>query len=158
MMIKEFDTRLGSERGDIYLEGVMQKQYIFYEDTLISNPKQVADMFNEVFSLGIRTEEYVYLVCLNSHGDLICVFEVSHGTLNASFLQPREVFQKALLCGAESILLVHNHTSGSVTPSQADCMTTERIREAGELIGIPLRDHIIVTRTNYYSFYENKEG
>lgn len=69
---------------------------------------------------------------------------VTEGTLNSSLTHPREIFQCAILQNAHSIMLVHNHPSGDLTPSESDRIVTKRIRDAGEIIGIPLLDHIIV--------------
>lgn len=74
------------------------------------------------------------------------------GTVNGSFVSPREIFLTAMSYHAVGILLVHNHPSGDPTPSQADLDVTQRIAEAGELLGIPLLDHIIIGDCKYLSF------
>ena len=71
-------------------------------------------------------------------------FEVSHGTVNSSIVDPRSVFIRALLSGATSIILCHNHPSGDCTPSKEDVLLTKRIKEGGELLGIELLDHVII--------------
>lgn len=102
-------------------------------------------------------EEYVYCLCLDTACHVIGLFEISHGTVNSSFINTREIFQKALLIGATNIILWHNHPSGDCTPSNQDFQATEKIIDAGEIIGIKCLDHIIVTTDGYYSMMENKQ-
>lgn len=121
----------------------------------LDNPSSVQQMMKEVFKLDMQTEEYLYMVCLSAKGHCLGVFEVSHGTVNSSLVTPREVFLKALLCGAVHIVLCHNHPSGDVWPSGEDTKITKRIYECGKMMNIELSDHIIVGENNYYSFREN---
>lgn len=81
---------------------------------------------------------------------------MSHGTVNMSAYSPREVFQKALLCNAVSIIIAHNHPSGDATPSKNDINFTRRVSEAGKMIGIDLADSIIVGDETYYSMTEDR--
>jgi DNA repair protein RadC len=81
---------------------------------------------------------------MNTKNKVIGVFEISHGNVNSSVLGTREVFQKALLANAVSIILMHNHPSGDPTPSRQDIEVTKKVAEAGNLIGIELLDHIII--------------
>ena len=89
-------------------------------------------------------EEYMYMICMNTKNRIIGIFEISHGSVNVSIVTPREVFQKALLANAVSIILMHNHPSGDCTPSREDVEVTKKLVEAGKLIGISVLDHIIV--------------
>ena len=120
-----------------------------------TDPQVILEFCREVMQLDRQTEEYVFCFCYDSSQHLLGFFEVSHGTVNTSLVVPREVFQKALLVGAVSIVLAHNHPSQDPTPSTEDCNLTERIARAGELMGVRLLDHIIVTRNSYFSFREN---
>jgi DNA repair protein RadC len=79
---------------------------------------------------------------------------VSKGTVNASIITPRELFIEALQKNAVAIVIMHNHPSGDPTPSQEDIITTNRIKNAGNLIGIELLDHIIIGNNCYISFRE----
>jgi DNA repair protein RadC len=81
---------------------------------------------------------------MNTKNRIIGVFEVSHGTVNASLVTPREAFQKALLANAVSVIFMHNHPSGDCTASRQDIEITNRLVEAGKIIGIDVLDHIIV--------------
>ncbi len=78
--------------------------------------------------------------------------EVVRGTLNAARLTPRDVLVPALLADAKAIVLAHNHPSGDVTPSAADHTVTRAIRQAAELVGVALADHVIVTPHAHHSF------
>ena len=100
---------------------------------IIRSPEDVAD-------LGKR----VMHICVNTKNKVTGVFEISHGTVNASLVTPREVFQKALLANAVSIILMHNHPSGESTPSREDIEVTKRLVEAGKIVGVEVLDHIII--------------
>ena len=83
---------------------------------------------------------------------------VSVGSLNEALINPREIFKSAILSNAHSMMLIHNHPSGNLTPSTSDIQTTARMQELGELMGISLVDHIITGRNgNYYSFRDKGE-
>ena len=96
------------------------------------------------------------LLMLNSKSKLLGESDISKGTVNASLVSPRELFIEALNKQAVSIILLHNHTSGDPTPSKSDFLLTKRVKEAGELIGIELLDHIIIGDNCYCSFTENE--
>lgn len=102
----------------------------------------------------IRTKQQEYFVCLSLDGGqrLIAQRTITIGTLNTVLAHPREVFSDPIVDRAASIIVAHNHPSGDAEPSQKDIMLTQQLAAAGQLIGIPLRDHIIVTKTDDYSF------
>ena len=77
------------------------------------------------------------------------------GTLNQSLVHPREIFKEAYLVEASGIICIHNHPSGVVTPSREDIHLTNRLKEIGLLLGIPILDHVIIGHDNYYSFFED---
>lgn len=105
----------------------------------------------------IRTKKQEYTLCLSldSGNRLIARRVVTIGTLTASLIHPREVFAGPLKDRAASIAIAHNHPSGDPEPSKADITATQQLAAAGILLGISLRDHIIVSRTNHYSFRRN---
>ena len=80
---------------------------------------------------------------------------ISQGTLTASLVHPREVFRPALRDAAAAVVLVHNHPSGDPTPSREDREITQRLAEAGELLGIPVLDHVVVAERGYASLRED---
>ena len=106
---------------------------------------------------GIKSQrkEHFMVVYLNARNEVIHSETVSIGTLNASLVHPREVFEPAVKHLASVILLAHNHPSGDVEPSDADIAITKRLVEVGKLMGIEVMDHIIITSTLYYSFREH---
>lgn len=120
----------------------------------LGNPEDIAEMMNDIFHANKQTEEVCHIICLNQKMKVQGIFEVSRGTVNSSCLNPREIFMKALLCGAVGIIVTHNHPSGDVSPSTEDINVTKRIKQAGEIIGIGLLDHIIIGES-YYSFLSN---
>ena len=121
----------------------------------LDNPTKISYMMKSVFHADNLAEEYVWILALNIKNKLIGVFELSHGTSNSSLIGMREIFVKLCLCGASSFIIVHNHPSGDTEPSEQDVQTTKRINKAGNLMGIPLVDHIIVGTENSYSLRES---
>lgn len=110
----------------------------------IKSPEDAATIGKEFMRIHKEPEEYMYMICMNVKNKIIGVFEISHGTVNASLVNPREVFQKALLANAVSIIVMHNHPSGDPTPSREDIEVTKRLVEAGKIVGVEVLDHIIV--------------
>ncbi len=88
---------------------------------------------------------------LDAANQVDCYSIISIGTANAAILHPREVFQRALAVGAISVIVSHNHPSGVLTPSESDIDTTERLISVGDLIGIRLMDHVIISQTSHLS-------
>lgn len=117
---------------------------------LFTQPGTIADYYME----RLRHKEQEELICmmLDTKNHLLGEEMIFKGTVNGSFVSPREIFLTAMSYHAVGILLVHNHPSGDPTPSQADLDVTQRIAEAGELLGIPLLDHIIIGDCKYLSF------
>jgi DNA repair protein RadC len=98
------------------------------------------------------TEERFGLLALNAKGELLAERVVSRGTGTGTLISPREFFREALRFGATSALAFHNHPSGDPTPSTEDIQLTRRLRAAGENLGVPLADHLIVGQETYHSF------
>lgn len=115
-------------------------------------PSTVASYFME--ELRHEEKEMILLLSLDSRLHLIERYVLSVGTVNASLLSPREVFVRALKCQAASVILLHNHPSGDATPSREDLLVTGRIKQTGELVEIPLIDHIIIGDGCYTSLKE----
>lgn len=123
------------------------------KDGLIMNlPSTIAEYYME--DMRHHGQEHMKLLMLNTKSKLLGESDVSKGTVNASLVSPRELFLAALEKKAVSIILIHNHPSGDPTPSQHDILFTRRVKEAGELIGINLLDHIIIGNNCYISFAE----
>lgn len=119
-----------------------------------TSPASIADYYME--DMRHQKQEHMKLLMLNTKTMLIGESDISKGTVNASLVSPRELFIEALEKNAVSIILLHNHPSGDPTPSKEDILITRRIREAGNLIGIELLDHIIIGNNCYISFVEKR--
>jgi len=98
------------------------------------------------------TEERFGLLALNAKGELLAERLLSQGTSTGTLISPREFFREALRYGATTALAFHNHPSGDPVPSREDLQLTKRLRAAGESLGIPLADHLILGRETYHSF------
>ncbi len=98
--------------------------------------------------------EKTFVVYLGPGNTYICDSCLAEGTVNLTHMSPREIFVEALKLEAVSLILIHNHPSGNSSPSKEDIKTTINIKEAGQLIGINVLDHIIVGKDNYYSMFE----
>ena len=118
--------------------------------------KMPEDVENALTMYATARKEVFLVLTLDGGGRLVKVHEVSRGLINRCLVHPREVFQVALADDAGSIIVAHNHPSGNLTPSQEDREVTSRIRQAGEIMGIPLLDHIIIGN-GFYSFKANGE-
>ncbi len=114
--------------------------------------ERLAEYYME--SMRHYTTECVMLIMLDNKGHLLGERQISQGTVNASLISPREIFILALKFDASSIVLIHNHPSGDITPSKADITVTKQIRECSKLMNIPLIDHIIIGDNTYSSFQE----
>lgn len=115
---------------------------------LLNSPQLVFEYLRE--KIGREKKEHFTIICLDIRSNLL-VDEVSIGTLSASLVHPREVFKKAILNNASHVVIAHNHPSGNPSPSEEDILTTRRLVEAGEILGIAIIDHIIVTQNDFVS-------
>jgi DNA repair protein RadC len=118
-----------------------------------NNPETVAAYYKE--KLRHSDRETVLLLSLDNRLQLISEHVLSVGTVRASLLSPREVFVRAVRDRAVHVMLLHNHPSGDCSPSSLDQRITEQIMVSGQLLDIPLVDHIIIGDNIYYSFKEN---
>lgn len=132
------------------------KENFAYGEECFQAPISIATLMKEIFRLHEMADEFVYMLAFNYKMSLLGIFEISHGTGNASLLDARGVFMRALYVGASQIVLVHNHPSGKVEASNQDLYISKRIKDAGELMGIPLSDHIIIGSDGYLSIHESE--
>ena len=136
------------------LELVKEESHKYEVETRISCPKDIYEVLTKVCRIQCNAEEVFILITLNTKNIVTGYFEVHRGTINTSLVHPREVFKRALLNNANSIMVAHNHPSGDPNPSKEDIQITERLKEAGNLLGINLLDHIIVGEDKYISLKE----
>lgn len=110
-------------------------------------------------ALGDRRIKYqtegFYTITLNGNHEIIHVRTVVRGLVNRTLVHPREVFRQAIGDNAVAIIVAHNHPSGSVDPSEEDNVVTKRLVDAGAVVGIPVLDHVVVSRKGYYSYLEH---
>ena len=116
--------------------------------------RDVAELLVPQF--GARPVEHFGLVLLDTKHRLLRVSVVSVGTLDASVVHPREVFREAVSGGAAAIVLFHNHPSGDPRPSAEDVRLTKRLLAAGDLMGIDVLDHVVISETRFFSMKDNK--
>jgi DNA repair protein RadC len=101
-------------------------------------------------------KEHFYVMHLDTRRHILLVELVALGVLNHVIIHPRETFRRAVIAGSASLIVGHNHPSGDVTPSDVDITVTRRLFQAGDILQIPLLDHLVFTETQYYSFRDNK--
>ena len=122
------------------------------EPTIIRRPEDTLPVLEaELSELGY--EKFIALA-LNTKNHVTAVLPVSSGSLNASIVHPRELFQRAILANCASLILAHNHPSGDPVPSPEDIALTRKLIDGGLLIDIPILDHVILGYGKYSSFKE----
>lgn len=124
-----FETKKITETADVYR---YYRHYFYYE-----------------------AQEKFLTLFLNSKNEVLKEKVIFMGTANQSIVHPRDIFKEAILNNAVKILAIHNHPSGNVVPSLEDKKFTQKLKEAGELLSIPLIDHVIIGQNSYYSFLEH---
>lgn len=152
MRVTKYKTKLTNDK-----KVTLEKEFCVNRpeiDTKMNEPGKVYLFAKDFLHAHEESEEYLYMLCLNVKLVMTSVFELSHGSVNSSVASVREMFQKALLANAVSVIVLHNHPSGDPTPSRQDIEVTNRMVEAGKLIGIDVLDHIIVGDSRYTSLKE----
>ena len=152
MRVTKYKTKLTNDKK-VTLEKELSVNYQAM-DNKINSPEKVDKFAREFLRLHEDSEEYLYMICINTKLVMTGVFELSHGNVNSSIVSVREMFQKALLANAVNIILIHNHPSGDPTPSSEDINVTKKAKEAGELIGVSVLDHIIIGESKFCSLKE----
>ncbi|MHC1763405.1 MAG: JAB domain-containing protein [Verrucomicrobiia bacterium] len=118
-------------------------------------PEKAAAFMRKILPDNVR--EHFLALFLNGRHDVAAFFVAATGTANTCPVGVRELFQAAIHAGAVSVIVGHNHPSNDANPSPEDRAVTKRLAEAGELLGIPLLDHVIVGSNSFYSFRESGE-
>lgn len=124
----------------------------FNSPNRLDSPAKIYHLFS---FLKNETKEFFFTLHLDGKNRIICVDKVSIGSLNQSIVHPREVFKTSLLSSAASLILLHNHPSGDPAPSSSDREISRRLKDAGELMGIRVLDHIVIGGESYFSFVES---
>ena len=118
---------------------------------LIRSPQDASRLF---LQLSYRTQEEFHVILLDTKRCVLSTCHIATGILDGALVAPREVFSKAIKQAASAVILVHNHPSGAIEPSQEDRLLTSRMVEAGKIVGIDVLDHIIVGHLGYASAKE----
>jgi DNA repair protein RadC len=116
------------------------------------SPESVANYYMQ--EMRHLTKEKIFLLMLDTKSKMIKDMEITSGTVNSCILSPREILLISLKYEAVNIIILHNHPSGDPTPSKEDIHSTKRLKEAGNLVGIKLMDHIIIGDNKYISLGE----
>jgi DNA repair protein RadC len=137
----------------------VKAQYIpvqtFAEMPLIENSQNVFDYLRPVLNNKIYHVEYFLVMFLNRANKVLGWSKISKGGIAGTLADAKVIFQLALLRNASSIIIAHNHPSGNIKPSVSDITLTEKMKKAGEIVTIPVLEHVILTDTEYYSFADN---
>lgn len=139
------------DRNDLHW--IMRETINLYDRPTISYPTDSL----KYLDIKYKDQEHFVVLTLNGAHKVINSHTVSIGTLNRTLIHPREVFKPAIKDNSASIIIAHNHPSGSLEPSKEDLSVTKRLVNAGELMGIKVLDHLIVSELGYYSFIENNQ-
>lgn len=128
------------------------KRYLVKDVEPLRTQKDILARFTD-----IRTKQQEYCICLALDGGqrLIAQRTITIGTLDSVLTHPREIFSDAIVDRAASVIVAHNHPSGNARPSAKDITLTQQLAAAGQLLGIPLKDHIIVTKLEHFSFRQH---
>jgi len=132
----------------------MQSQSKWSIDKKITSPKDIAEFFVPI--LRDELKEKFLVVCLNSANKVTKFEAISVGSLNSSVVHPREIFKFAIENSSASIILIHNHPSGNLEPSNEDIAITKKLVEAGKILNIQVLDHIIVGGNSFTSLVERR--
>lgn len=152
MKVNFYDTRLRDDGTTV----LVKERAVDYDmDFKTNNPSDIAKLMRSVLEMDRLAEEHCYMIVMNNACKLLGVFFLSKGTANSSLISAREVYMRALLIGGSMIILCHNHPSERAEPTRVDIETSVKLKQAGDMIGIPLIDHIIIGGDGYYSFMEH---
>ena len=127
------------------------RRHLLRQNVKIASASDVSDLLREYAS---KKQEYFVALTLDGASHLIEQRVISIGTLNQSLVHPREVFADAVTDRAAGVIVAHNHPGGQLSPSNEDVRITQRLKEAGMLLGIELLDHVILTRDGFLSLRE----
>lgn len=136
----------------VFNNEVIRENAPSWVNTACTSSENVFELFRD---LAKEAKENFVALHLDAKNRIICFDTVSIGSLSASIVHPREVYKATLLSSAAAVLFIHNHPSGDTTPSREDIEITKRLKDAGELLGIRVLDHLIVGEAGYYSFANN---
>jgi len=153
--LTKFDG-IGNAKAALILAAIeFSRRRIRPEGIRIGTP---SDLVPHIRHYVDRKQEHFICASVNGANEIINIRVVSIGLVDRSHVHPREVFADPLIDRASAVILAHNHPAGALNPSEQDIETTQRLRQAGEIMGITVLDHIIFNSTEYFSFLESDIG
>ena len=141
-----------AKRINIVSIKMVKESSFLYQTRTVSSPNDAYEMIREQLK-DLDREQFI-IACVNTKNEPTNISVVAVGTLNKAIVHPREVFKTAILSNAANVIAFHNHPSGDTEPSQQDIQLTNRLYEAGELLGIKLLDHLIIGDGTFTSLKE----
>lgn len=144
---------LHAKRVPIVQVKLVREKSLLYKERKIRSPHDAYTLMKDF--IGDADREHFVVLCLDTKNQPTCIQTVHIGSLNSSIVHPREVLKSALLSNSASIIVGHNHPSDVSDPSPEDISVTERLKQAGEIVGIELVDHIIICSDKYKSLKED---
>lgn len=141
-----------AKRINIVQVKLVREKSMLYKERKIRSPHDAYSLIKEF--IGDADREHFVVLCLDTKNQPTCIQVVHIGSLNASIVHPREVLKSALLSNSASIIVGHNHPSDIPTPSPEDIEVTERLRDAGKILGVDLLDHLIICTDSFTSLKE----
>ena len=147
---KDLDIPLG-KASQIVAAGELGRRFFERNGSGAPTIRTAREVYEHVADMRSLSKEHLRGLYLNAHYKVIHDEVISIGTVDANIVHPREVFRPALEYSAAAVILVHNHPSGVTDPSSADLQVTEQLVAAGNQLGIPLVDHVIVTKEGFAS-------
>jgi DNA repair protein RadC len=148
---------IGSAKAcEILASFELTKRALEIEDGILPKINSAKEAVAQLQELRKMKKEHFVALYLNARNELVYKETVSIGILNASLIHPREVFKPAIDKLAVSVIIAHNHPSGDTKPSEDDIEITKRLKKAGEILGVEVLDHIIITENSCFSFESEK--
>ena len=132
----------------------INQSHLLLNEQVLGSEKLGRKMIQEI---GDKKQEHLVALYLNTQNQIIKQETIFIGSVNRSIAEPREILHHAIKCMATSVIIVHNHPSGSVHPSKNDLLFTVNLKQSCDVLGLVLLDHLIVGNKNYYSFREESE-
>ena len=118
----------------------------------IRTPEDVVNILSADYDVAVV--EMAQMLALDTKNKIIGIFVISTGSLNASIIHPRDIFQRAILSNAASVILAHNHPSGDPTPSSEDIELTNKLVQVGKMMDLPILDHVVIGDGKFVSLKE----
>lgn len=148
------NTQMAFSQTPVYNIQMVRDRELYYHGARLTSPGQLADAF--IALVGDTDREHFVVLLLNAKNQITGLNLISIGSLTGTVVHPRETFKAAILANASRIALAHNHPSGDCIPSEEDKAITNQLKEAGDILGIQVIDHVIVNTESgdFFSFME----